>query len=315
MAGPAIRALELARVLADHCEVTLAAPAAQPARRRADRAARGHQRGLRRAARRPAHPRRRRRPAASRPAPALRRRSCPIRYVADLYNPLDDRAARGAGRRRRPARAAPRAAASRARSFAQCAVADFIVCASEKQRDLWLGGLGLAGLIDLGRLPSRPHLPRVSSTSSPSGCADRRPAHDEPVLKGVWPGIEPDDQRPAVGRRDLALARRADADPRRRAAGRRGPARAPVLPGRRPPRRRPHADPVERRGGDRLRARARPGGPARALQPRLGRPTRSARATCSRPTSASPPTTTTSRPASRSAPACSTTCGRACRWC
>ena len=43
---------------------------------------------------------------------------------------------------------------------------------------------------------------------------------------------------------------------------------------------------------------------------RSGWPTTTARTTCSTPMSPSPPTSTTSRPSSRSAPGCSTTCGR-----
>ena len=76
----------------------------------------------------------------------------------------------------------------------QCAVADLVICASEKQRDLWLGGMGLAGLIDVERYRARPDLPRLRRRGAVRAARPRRRGASEPVLKGVWPGIEPDDR-------------------------------------------------------------------------------------------------------------------------
>jgi glycosyltransferase involved in cell wall biosynthesis len=191
MAGPAIRAVELARVLAEHCRVTLAAPG--PSRiedpqldlleaTSADfdlllAAIRTHDVVV----------------AQQLPAQLLRYvEKLPVRYVADLYNPLmiellEALADAGAPRERSLARRLTRAV------FAQCAAADFVICASEKQRDLWLGGMGLAGLLDLDSY-RRDRTYRAVVDVVPFGLAGRPPAHERPVLKGVWPGIAPDDE-------------------------------------------------------------------------------------------------------------------------
>ena len=116
----------------------------------------------------------------------------PTRYVADLYNPLmiellEALADAGAPREQSLARRLTRMV------YAQCAGADFIICASEKQRDLWLGGLGLAGLIDLDSY-RRDRTYRARVDVVPFGLSDRAPVHRQPVLKGVHPGIGADDQ-------------------------------------------------------------------------------------------------------------------------
>jgi glycosyltransferase involved in cell wall biosynthesis len=186
MAGPAIRALELARVLGDHCSVTLAAP---PPSDVGDAPVELLEAGL----------------ADFEPLlEALRRHDVvvaqvlppqllrfvarmPIRFVADLYNPqmieVLEAGALDAGSPRRTAKV----------MLGQCAVADFVICASEKQRDLWLGGMGLAGLIDLDRYRQDPTF-RSFVDVVPFGLPERPPASAGPVLKGVWPGIEARDQ-------------------------------------------------------------------------------------------------------------------------
>ena len=76
----------------------------------------------------------------------------------------------------------------------QCAVADFVICASEKQRDLWLGGMGLAGLIDVDRYRLDPTF-RAFVDVVPFGLPERAPrAAARGPVKGVWPGIGADDQ-------------------------------------------------------------------------------------------------------------------------
>jgi glycosyltransferase involved in cell wall biosynthesis len=187
MAGPAIRVVELARVLAEHCEVTVAAPApsdpgAVPGELLqagfADfevllEALRSHDVVV-----------------AQQFPPQLLGYAArlPIRYVADLYNPLMIEVLEAAG-------ANGDSAARRAwRSMlGQCAVADFVMCASEKQRDLWLGGMALAGLLDAERYRADPTF-RAFVDVVPFGLPAEPPREGEPVLKGVWPGIEADDR-------------------------------------------------------------------------------------------------------------------------
>jgi glycosyltransferase involved in cell wall biosynthesis len=188
MAGPAIRVLELARAVAAHCDVTVTAPGPSDAgdapfelveAQLADfgfllETIKRHDVVV-----------------AQRLPPQLLRyvARMPVRFVADLYNPLMIEVLEAA------AESGPDSAARRAwRSMlGQCAVADLVICASEKQRDLWLGGMGLAGLIDLERYRADPTF-RSYVDVVPFGLPDRPPAHREPVLKGVWPGIGADDQ-------------------------------------------------------------------------------------------------------------------------
>ena len=187
MAGPAIRVLELARAVAAHCEVTVAAPGPSDAgdapirlleAQLADfdkllEAVKTHDVVV-----------------AQRLPPQLLRyvARLPVRFVADLYNPqmIEVLEAAGDGPSTSPRRAW--------RSMlGQCAVADLVICASEKQRDLWLGGMGLAGLIDVERYRADPTF-RDYVDVVPFGLPDRPPRRSEPVLKGVWPGIEPEDR-------------------------------------------------------------------------------------------------------------------------
>jgi glycosyltransferase involved in cell wall biosynthesis len=137
MAGPAIRARELARALAAGCDVTLAAPApsadpdvrvleAGPADYRALVAAIERHDVV----------------VAQQLPPRLLARVWrgPTRIVADLSTPtvleLLERPVEARARQRGVAR---RAAA------AHLAAADLVLCASERQRDLWLGGMALGG--------------------------------------------------------------------------------------------------------------------------------------------------------------------------
>jgi glycosyltransferase involved in cell wall biosynthesis len=182
MAGPAIRVLELARAVAAHCHVTVAAPGPSDVgdvpvelleARLADfdrllKAVRSHDVVV-----------------AQRLPPQLLRyvARLPVRHVADLYNPqmIEVLEAAGGGGGSSPRRAW--------RSMlGQCAVADLVICASEKQRDLWLGGMGMAGLIDPARYRRDPTF-RLFVDVVPFGLPDRPPRASGPVLKGVWPGI------------------------------------------------------------------------------------------------------------------------------
>jgi glycosyltransferase involved in cell wall biosynthesis len=188
MAGPAIRVVELARVLAQHCDVTVAAPSPSdpglvPGRLLeagfADfevllAALREHDVVV-----------------AQQFPPQLLRYAArlPIRYVADLYNPLMIEVLEAAGGDGGDS-SARRAWRS---MLGQCAVADLVLCASEKQRDLWLGGMALAGLIEPARYRADPTF-RAFVDVVPFGLPSEPPRRDRPVLKGVWPGIGADDR-------------------------------------------------------------------------------------------------------------------------
>jgi glycosyltransferase involved in cell wall biosynthesis len=67
------------------------------------------------------------------------------------------------------------------------------ICASERQRDLWLGVLGALGRIDLDRFRRDPSLDNLVGVV-PFGLEADEPLAAEPVLKGVVPGIAEDDK-------------------------------------------------------------------------------------------------------------------------
>jgi glycosyltransferase involved in cell wall biosynthesis len=188
MAGPAIRVVELARAVAEHCEVAVAAPGPSDADAVAGELIEA---GLSDFGVLLEAVRRHDVVVAQRLPPQLLRyvARMPVRFVADLYNPqmievLEAMDGGGASSQRRAWRS----------MLGQCAVADLVVCASEKQRDLWLGGLGLAGLLDPERYRADPTF-RSFVDVVPFGLPDRpaRPS-SKPVLKGVWPGIGQDDR-------------------------------------------------------------------------------------------------------------------------
>ena len=188
MAGPAIRVIELARVLAEHCDVTVAAPGpSDPAVVPGKfveaglagfevllEAMRGHDVVV-----------------AQRLQPQLLRYAArlPVRLVADLYNPqmIEVLEAGGPGEGESSWRRAWRS------MLGGCAAADLVICASEKQRDLWLGGMALNGLVDPERYRADPTF-RAFVDVVPFGLPSEPPRHDAPVVKGVWPGIGPDDR-------------------------------------------------------------------------------------------------------------------------
>jgi len=70
---------------------------------------------------------------------------------------------------------------------------DFFLCASEKQRDLWLGFLSAAGRINPANYDRDPTL-RALIDTVPFGLPDTPPRHSgQPALKGSFPGIGQDD--------------------------------------------------------------------------------------------------------------------------
>jgi hypothetical protein len=67
------------------------------------------------------------------------------------------------------------------------------ICASERQRDLWLGVLGALGRIDLDRFRRNPSLDKLVGVV-PFGLEAGEPQASRRVLKGVVPGIGEDDK-------------------------------------------------------------------------------------------------------------------------
>jgi glycosyltransferase involved in cell wall biosynthesis len=192
MAGPAIRAAELARALAAQCDVTLAAPApseAPGARVRLVEAGMADVEALVAAAREHDVV-----VAQELPLSALGRIAVtPTALVVDLYNPIVVEVLEAvAGRSPRAARRTQAALVHR--TAALCAAADLIVCANERQRDLWIGGLALAGLIDLEAYRRDPTL-RSLIAVVPFGLPnDPPPADGGGQLRAAFPQIGEDDR-------------------------------------------------------------------------------------------------------------------------
>ena len=69
---------------------------------------------------------------------------------------------------------------------------DFFICASERQRDYWLGMLGARDRLTLGHYGLDPNLRKLIDVV-PFGLPDREPRHQRQVLKGVHPKIGRDD--------------------------------------------------------------------------------------------------------------------------
>ena len=190
MAGPAIRAYEIATALSAHHRVTLAAPPGSglPA---------GSQLAFAQAS-----------PGSAEfwklagehdvlvaqflPGSVLAKLiGGPLRLVLDLYDP---RALEALERGTGDADAlATRVAAEAAEQLAYLAAADFVLCASERQRDLWIGAQMGAALIEPQGYRSDPtHRSRIGVV--PFGIPEGEPESPGPVLKGVWPGTSPDDR-------------------------------------------------------------------------------------------------------------------------
>jgi glycosyltransferase involved in cell wall biosynthesis len=76
---------------------------------------------------------------------------------------------------------------------AQILAADFILCASEKQRDYWLGAMSALGRVNPYTHADDPTLRRLIAVV-PFGLPSDPPRHTCQVLKGVHPGIGKDDK-------------------------------------------------------------------------------------------------------------------------
>ncbi|MDA9787015.1 glycosyltransferase [Pontimonas sp.] len=75
----------------------------------------------------------------------------------------------------------------------QLALGDYFLCASERQRHFYLGQLTTLGRVNPAGYADDPHLERLIGVV-PFGLPGVDPRHSRPVLKGVVPGIEADDQ-------------------------------------------------------------------------------------------------------------------------
>ena len=75
----------------------------------------------------------------------------------------------------------------------QCILGDFFLCASERQRDWWLGLLEAAGRINSHTYRDDPSLRRLVDLV-PFGLRSTPLRHTQAILRGVWPGIGQDDQ-------------------------------------------------------------------------------------------------------------------------
>jgi glycosyltransferase involved in cell wall biosynthesis len=200
MAGPAIRAAELARALAAECDVTVAAPAASASELPLIEAGMADVEALVRAAR--AHDIV---VAQELPPTALERIAGGPRLVIDLYNPIVVEVMEAVAHRSPRSQRRIRGAIVQ-RTLAQCAAADLILCANERQRDLWTGGLALHGLIDRGDLVMEvPFGVPAEPVGPPGGLRAAFPqiGPDEKVLLwggGLWGWLDPVTPMRAVAR-------------------------------------------------------------------------------------------------------------------
>jgi glycosyltransferase involved in cell wall biosynthesis len=111
----------------------------------------------------------------------------PARLVLDLYNPIVIEVLEAvAARPERAQRRIQRLIAARA--LAQCAVADLVLCASERQRDLWLGGMALASLIELDTYRRDPSL-RSLIEVVPFGIPESPPPEPAGAIRAAFPAI------------------------------------------------------------------------------------------------------------------------------
>ncbi len=206
MAGPAIRAYELARALADQCAVTLSAPAPSTV---ADPRLRLVQAGMADVEQLVAAAREHDIVVAQELPPVVLARLGSVRLVADLYNALVVELLEGGAARRTQRRIA-------ARTLALCAAADLVLCANERQRDLLIGGMALHGLLDpetYARDPTLRSLVAVvgfglpdEPAPPPTGALRRAfPEIGDRVLLwggGVWDWLDPETPLRALERLD-----------------------------------------------------------------------------------------------------------------
>ena len=193
MAGPGIRAWELACALAERFDVTLAAPG-QPDRQRAGLRVVGYQRDD------PGH-------AGLRPyiasadvilamgplfirIPQLWELNKPV--IVDLYDPYEvEKLAQAGDMPAEQQMSLDVESVNHLRT--QSTIGDFYICASERQRDFWMGVLLSAGRANAQMYAQDPTLRKLINVV-PFGVPEAPPQRRKAVLKGVHPGIGPDDK-------------------------------------------------------------------------------------------------------------------------
>ncbi len=74
-----------------------------------------------------------------------------------------------------------------------CLYGDFFLCASERQRDWWLGLLSAMGRVNSHTVNEDPSLRQLVSIV-PFGLPENRPQRFKPIIKGIWPGISREDK-------------------------------------------------------------------------------------------------------------------------
>jgi glycosyltransferase involved in cell wall biosynthesis len=74
-----------------------------------------------------------------------------------------------------------------------CLLGDFFVCASERQRDWWLGYLEATGRVNRYTHAADPSLRQLVDLV-PFGLPEGEPQRTRPVIKGVWPGVAATDR-------------------------------------------------------------------------------------------------------------------------
>jgi len=191
MAGPGIRYWELSRVLAAHCQVTLAAPVTEPLPRVPWRV----------------HPLSFQKSAELDPLlaeadvvvssgfmlyhyPQLEEMRTP--WVVDMYIPFPTEGlAHYASHPMEGQLSAHRANSEMFWRF--MTRGDFFLCASERQRDLYLGMLAALGRLNPWTFSQDPSLRRLIDVV-PFGLPQEPPVHRKAVLKGVQKGIGREDK-------------------------------------------------------------------------------------------------------------------------
>jgi GT2 family glycosyltransferase/glycosyltransferase involved in cell wall biosynthesis len=112
--------------------------------------------------------------------------------VADIYNPFH---------LEQLEQAKDQGAEGRARTVSDCTTAlndqltrgDFFLCASDKQRDFWLGQLSAVGRLNPKNYDADETMGSLIAVA-PFGVPDHPPVHTRQALKGVVPGIGVDDK-------------------------------------------------------------------------------------------------------------------------
>jgi glycosyltransferase involved in cell wall biosynthesis len=117
----------------------------------------------------------------------------PIRVVYDLYVPfVSENLAYHAAQQRSPFHRLSYRASDLVQSIA-LATGNAFICASERQRDLWLGRASLLERVDVEQGRADPALRRLVEVV-PMGIEERRPESTRRVIKGVVPGIRETDR-------------------------------------------------------------------------------------------------------------------------